>query len=103
MYIYICMYVCMYAYLYIYIYINRLWLRESGPKSGEAAARPKHSRSPPFEKLGGAPPGSSTFLQSVREPRLWISEGLTQADSWIYGLEFLGPWGISQKSRLRDS
>ena len=36
--------------------------------------------------------------------RIWSFRALARSDSWLGGVEFLGPWGgISQEFRLRDS
>ena len=39
----------------------------------------------------------------VHKLRIWISEGLTQAESQVEGVEFLGPEGVRLKSEIRDS
>ena len=42
-------------------------------------------------------------VRPIREPRIWISEGSTQADSSFQGVEFPGPQGASQKFRANGS
>ena len=54
-------------------------------------------------KLRDSRPLPECILRSVHELGIWISEGLTQADSWCHGVESPGPQGAVQKFRLIDS
>ena len=66
-----CMCMCMCIYIYIYIYVS--------------------SRQAPFAQMSGRPPPPPSGLLVAKPPeskfrpvsvlRLWISEGLTQAES----------------------
>lgn len=62
--------------------------------------RPLHRASE--VRHGGGEERAST-LRPIRKLRIWIWEGLTEADSRFQGVEFLGPRGISQTFRVNKS
>ena len=49
------------------------------------------------------PSATGQKLRSIRELRVWMSEGLTRADAESQGVEFLGPEGTSRKLGANDS
>ena len=71
--------------------ISGLWLRQNFCRTCRCTSAGTPPRQPYVDR------------GSVHKLRILISEGLIQADSEFYGVEFPGPLRISQKFALRDS